>query len=154
MHPTITDPAEPTFSPGTPNAPADASRYVFVYGTLRRGEQRDINRLTPAPVFVGTSQTPGTLYHLGACNYPGLRMGGSTWVQGDVYQITPELERQLDEIEHVFPLETAEYARREVGLTVRTVSGAAAELTCLTYEISAQRALGMAVIESGDWLQR
>lgn len=130
------------------------SRCVFVYGTLRRGEQRDINLLKPAPVFVGTSRVNGTLYHLGDCNYPGLRLGGTTWVHGDVYQITPELERQLDEIEQVWPIETAEYSRRDVCLTVRQPSGNEVELTCLSYEISERRALGMAVIASGDWLAR
>lgn len=151
MHLTITDTTPPAEKL---NAPLDGPRYVFLYGTLRRDQERDINLLTPAPTFIGASQTPGTLYHLGACNYPGLRRGGSTWVQGDVYQITPELERKLDEIERVLPLETAEYSKQEVRVTVRTALGGTVELTCLTYEISAQRAMGMAVIASGDWLKR
>lgn len=153
-----------------PNATLDSPRHVFLYGTLRRDQERDINLLTPAPTFIGSSQTPGTLYHLGACNYPGLRRGGSAWVQGDVYQITPELECKLDAIERVLPLQTAEYSKQEVRVTVHTALGSGlgsgvgigvgiglggtVELTCLTYEISAQRALGMAVIASGDWLKR
>lgn len=151
MNQTLTDAAPP---PDISELAQANSRFVFVYGTLRRGEQRDINLLKPAPVFVGTSRANGTLYHLGACNYPGLRLGGTTWVHGDVYQITPELERQLDEIEHVQPIETAEYSRQEVRLKVRQPSGTELELTCLTYEISEKRALGMAVIASGDWLAR
>ena len=128
---------------------AAAPRYVFVYGTLRRGQERDINRLLPAPVFIGTSQTLGTLYHLGACNYPGLRLGGASAVQGDVYRITPELERALDEIEQVWPVETAEYVRQHI-----PVLCAGVVLTCLVYEITVARAAGCAVIDSGDWLQR
>ena len=151
MHLTITHPA---LAPASSSATTYVPRYVFVYGTLRRGEERDITCLTPAPVFIGTSQTPGTLYHLGACNYPGLRLGGGTWVYGDVYQITPALELQLDKIEHFFPVENAEYSRQELRVQVSIESGATVELTCLTYEISAQRTVGMAVIGSGDWLKR
>ena len=134
MLPTITDP---------PSAPVYP--YVFVYGTLRRGQERDINRLQPAPLFMGNSQTKGTLYDLG--NYPGVRLGGVQWVQGEVYQITPELERQLDEIEEVWPQQTGEYVRREVA-----VQCAGRELMCLVYEASAKRLQGRAVIEGGDWV--
>ena len=75
-------------------------------------------------------------------------------MQGEVYQITPELERKLDEIEHVLPVPTGEYVRREVTVQVRDAAGGDTELTCLTYEISEQRIVGMHVIASGDWLKR
>ena len=146
MKPTITD-AAPGAAVLTPQS-VDA-RYVFVYGTLRRGQERDINRLVPAPTFVCCSQIPGILFDLGDCNYPGLRLGGASWVQGEVYQITPELERQLDEIEHVWPQQTGEYVRREVALQCAGVA-----LNCLVYEIAAGRAQGCVVIESGDWVRR
>ncbi len=145
---TITEPAPPL------GQPHSRPRYVFVYGTLRRGEERDINLLLPSPVFIGMSHTPGTLYHLGACNYPGLRLGGVNPVQGEVYQITPELERKLDEIEFVLPVPTGEYIRREIAVQVRDPRGRVAELTCLTYEISEQRIGGTQVIASGDWAKR
>ena len=122
-------------------------RYVFVYGTLRRGEERDINQLLPAPVFIGNSQVSGTLYNLGS--YPGARLGGEQWVQGEIYRITPELERQLDEIESVWPQQTGEYERRKV-----LVLCAALMLPCLVYEASAQTVLGKPLIVSGDWLKR
>ena len=134
--------------------PLVVTRYVFVYGTLRLGEERDINRLTPAPKFTGTSRVKGTLYHLGDCNYPGLRLGGTTWVQGDVYQITPELERQLDEIEQVWPVETAEYLRKEVRVSVQQPSGIESELTCLVYEVAKALTVGREIIETGDWVKR
>ncbi len=136
MPPTITD---------TPSL--QDARYVFVYGTLRRGELRDINRLQPAPVFISNAQIKGTLYALGS--YPGVRLGGVQSVQGEVYQITPELERQLDEIEEVWPQQTGEYVRQEV-----VVHCAALALTCLVYEAAEQSTQGQAVIGSGDWLQR
>ena len=140
MNATITD------TQADPKAP-QTGRYVFVYGTLRGGEERDINRLSPAPIFIGNSQIKGTLYQLGS--YPGLRLGGEQAVQGEVYQITLGLERQLDVIESVLPQPTGEYERREV-----VVQCTGLELACLVYEASAQAVLGKALIVSGDWLQR
>ena len=121
--------------------------YVFVYGMLRIGQERDINRLQPAPLFIGNSQINGTLYDLGS--YPGVRLGGVQWVQGEVYQITPELERQLDEIEEVWPQQTGEYVRREV-----VVQCAGEALACLVYEVAQARAQGQGVIALGDWVTR
>ena len=125
----------------------DFKKYVFVYGTLRTGQERDINCLQPAPLFIGNSQINGTLYDLGS--YPGVRLGGVQWVQGEVYQITPELERQLDEIEEVWPQPTDEYARREV-----LVQCAGEALSCLVYEVADLHTAGQRVIESGDWVRR
>ena len=127
------------------NTLTDFKRYVFVYGTLRMGQERDINRLQPAPVFIGEGQINGTLYELGT--YPGIRLGGQDWVQGEVYQINPELERQLDEIEEVWPQQTGEYARCEV-----LVQCAGQALVCLVYEVAEVRAKVSRVIESGDWV--
>jgi gamma-glutamylcyclotransferase (GGCT)/AIG2-like uncharacterized protein YtfP len=125
----------------------DFKRHVFVYGTLRKGQERDINRLQPAPVFIGDAQINGTLYDLGS--YPGARLGGENWVQGEVYKITPELERQLDEIEEVWPQESGEYVRREVVVQSESVA-----LVCLVYEVAEIRTQGLSVIESGDWVNR
>ena len=123
------------------------ARHVFVYGTLRRGEANDINRLQPPPVFVGQARIRGTLYDLGP--YPGVRLGGEGWVQGEVYAITPELERQLDVIEELAPVPSGEYARREIAVALR---GRA--LMCLVYEIAPARVRGRPRIASGDWRQR
>ena len=109
------------------------------------GQERDINRLRPAPVFIGEGQINGTLYELGT--YPGIRLGGQDWVQGEVYQINPELERQLDEIEEVWPQQTGEYARCEV-----LVQCAGQALVCLVFEVAEVRAKVSRVIESGDWV--
>ena len=120
-------------------------RYVFVYGTLRRGQVRDVNRLRPTPLFIGNGQVKGTLYDLDS--YPGLCLKGEQQVQGEVYQITPELEQQLDEIEEVWPKQSGEYAKRDTRLNCEGV-----ELTCLVYEVSDARSQGCSVIESGDWV--
>lgn len=134
MDSTITD---------TPAAPVD--RHVFVYGTLRTGQERDINRLQPTAIFRGDGKINGILYDLGS--YPGVRLGGEQWVQGEVYQITPELERQLDAIEEVWPQQTGEYVRRQV-----MVQCAGAALTCLVYEVAEAHIKGKVIIASGDWI--
>lgn len=132
------------------------SRHVFVYGTLRRGEQRDINLLRPAPCWVGLASVPGLLYDLGA--YPGMRVGEGAdtrcHVHGEVYAISPELERQLDEIEEVWPQQSGEYVKREVMVWAQDFAGDAHDgVSCLVYEISYLCVQGKPQIASGDWLQ-
>jgi gamma-glutamylcyclotransferase (GGCT)/AIG2-like uncharacterized protein YtfP len=138
-------------------------RYVFVYGTLRRGEQRDINCLTPAPRWLGSASVEGVLYDLG--EYPGLVLGhepgsGQTHVKGDVYEIAGELEPSLDEIEGVAPQPNGEYAKRQVLVHLDSLesplatneSGLATPLTCLVYEVTPGRVAACPVIEGGDWV--
>lgn len=134
--------------------PASALRHVFVYGTLRREEVRDITRLRPQPQPVGTGSVAGVLYDLGP--YPGLVLGGEGRVLGEVYAISAELERLLDEIEEVWPQQSGEYTRREVPVRLDGVSApaSAAGLVCLVYEINRTRVAGHAVIASGDWRRR
>ena len=122
-------------------------RYVFVYGTLRRGEVNDINRRHPAPTFLGLARIRGALYDLGP--YPGAILGGEGWVQGEVYAIGPELEHQLDLLEEVAPRPSGEYTRRHLDVDV-----AGRSLSCLIYEIASARVRGRPRIASGDWRQR
>ena len=130
---------------------ASTTRHVFVYGTLRRGDVRDITRLQPAPVFVGMGNVAGVLYDLGP--YPGLLLGGECRVTGEVYAISAELERQLDEIEEVWPQQTGEYSKRKVTVQMDDVPASAGRV-CLVYEINAARLVGCAEITSGDWHRR
>lgn len=151
MADTIPHPTGETASTALPGA----LRFVFVYGTLRRGEQRDINLLQPTPLFIGYGQIHGVLYHLGA--YPGVRLGGRQLVHGEVYQISLELARQLDEIEEVWPQQTGEYTRQAVNAAVTGDTGASGSVetrTCLVYEIAERCTGGKPVLTSGDWLLR
>ena len=127
--------------------PEATSSYVFVYGTLRKGQANDITLLSPAPDYVGKGTTPGTLFQLGW--YPGLVLGGQGKVVGEVYRITPQLERRLDEIEEVYPEPTNEYFKLLIPIEVEGVS-----LTCIVYEINPERLAGKPLIASGDWLVR
>ena len=139
--------------------PLPSTRHVFVYGTLRKGEERDINRLQPAPQWVGRAHVGGVMHHLG--RYPGLVLGAPGTVHGEVYVVSPELERVLDEIEEVWPQQTGEYAKREVVVQLEqgnadAVAGKPDEplpgLLCVLYEIAPERTEGKPVIASGDWV--
>jgi len=134
--------------PTTPST----SRHVFVYGTLRRGDVRDITRLRPAPQYVGLASVAGVLYDLGS--YPGVVLGGPARVTGEVYAISAELERQLDVIEEVWPQQTGEYRKQTVRVLLDQPQAlsSAVELDCLVYEINPARAVGQSVITGGDWL--
>ncbi|WP_374668806.1 gamma-glutamylcyclotransferase [Ramlibacter sp.] len=127
-----------------PEAP---DRLVFVYGTLRRGGRNDINRLQPAPVFVGTASLRGRLYPLGW--YPGLLLGGEDAIEvvGEVYRITPPLEARLDEIEEIRPAPDSEYFKRDVAVHV-----AGHQRACLVYEINPERVRGRPPLAHGDWM--
>ena len=135
-----------------------SSRYVFVYGTLRRGEERDINLLSPRPVTLGLGITHGILYDLGV--YPGMQVGeeGCTnRVHGEIYCITAELEKLLDQIEEVWPQQTGEYIKREIWVHMDSLSTSnpismPSQLKCLVYAVSTLHAHGKPIISSGDWV--
>jgi gamma-glutamylcyclotransferase (GGCT)/AIG2-like uncharacterized protein YtfP len=144
----------------TPSLPLLPIRHVFVYGTLRGGEQRDINRLRPAPKWLGLASVDGVLLDLG--EYPGLRLGheahpGHTKVKGEVYEITGELERLLDDIEGVTPQPNGEYVKREVQVILLPFPdadqpSARGVLNCLVYEVTPERSVSCPEIEGGDWI--
>jgi gamma-glutamylcyclotransferase (GGCT)/AIG2-like uncharacterized protein YtfP len=127
--------------------PEEATRHVFVYGTLRRGERNDIARYRPLPLFIGPASIAGRLYDLGA--YPGIVLGAGGRVVGEVYRISAEVETALDFLEEVKPDGSGEYLKREVPVFV-----AGQVLDCLVYEIHPDRLQGRLVIASGDWRQR
>ena len=127
--------------------PEAEPRHVFVYGTLRRGGRLDINRLLPAPEYVGMGEIQGCLYHIDW--YPGLTLGGeeAVTVVGEVYRIAPTLEAMLDEIEKIIPGPDSEYFKREVPVSVQ-----GRPIRCLVYEINAAQVRGKQKIGHGDWI--
>jgi gamma-glutamylcyclotransferase (GGCT)/AIG2-like uncharacterized protein YtfP len=127
--------------------PEASPRHVFVYGTLRRGGRNDINRLRPAPRYVGMGEVQGRLYHIDW--YPGVTLGGeeAVTVVGEVYEIDAELEAVLDEIEQIVPGEASEYFKRELAIEVL-----GRPLQCLVYEINPERVRGKQSIGHGDWI--
>lgn len=81
------------------------SRFLFVYGTLRRRSRHPMaRRLAELARHVGAAKIAGRLYDLG--RYPGLQEPRSPddWVQGDVYDLGDQAERvlrEMDEYENV-----------------------------------------------------
>jgi gamma-glutamylcyclotransferase (GGCT)/AIG2-like uncharacterized protein YtfP len=140
--------------------PSLPTLHVFVYGTLRKGEQRDINRLRPVPRWLGQASVDGVLYDLG--EYPGLVLArepgsGQNRVKGDVYEIASALEPLLDEIEGLAPQPNGEYAKRQARVHLEPFlpekgNELASPLTCLVYEVTPERVAGCPVIEGADWI--
>ena len=128
-----------------PQASSTAS-YVFVYGTLRAGGSNNITRYRPTPQRAGIAVALGTLYDFGS--YPGLRLGGTRRVAGEVYLVTAPVEQALDVLESVRPNDQGEYVKKTIELDV-----GGKRLTCLVYEIHESRIGGCSVIDSGDWLE-
>lgn len=126
----------------------EGMRHVFVYGTLRRGGRNDINRLEPPPRYVGMGEVKGRLYHMDW--YPGLMLGGeeAVTVVGEVYEVSPQLESVLDEIEGIVPGEDSEYFKRTLDIDVN-----GRPLPCFLYEINPSRVRGKQPIGHGDWIR-
>lgn len=111
--------------------------YVFVYGTLRRGDSNDINKLLPAPVWLGYGTVRGTLYDFG--DYPGIVLAdeasaadqNSQLVLGEVYRANPALIPVLDDIEMLYP--DVPHLYRQVW---RTVACGSKQFNCLLYELT------------------
>jgi gamma-glutamylcyclotransferase (GGCT)/AIG2-like uncharacterized protein YtfP len=130
--------------------PYPANRYVFVYGTLRRGDTNDITKLKPAPRYVGDTQINGKMYHLGG--YPGItldtNLDSTNIIVGEVYEITEPLERVLDGIESEYPAQADEYYKRDIKIVVNGVT-----LDCIVYEINGAYIQDKKLIASGDWVK-
>ena len=128
--------------------PEPLVRHVFVYGTLRRGGRNDINRLEPAPRYVGMGEVKGSLYHFDW--YPGLTLGGAeaVTVVGEVYEVTPQLEKVLDEIEDLADTPDSEYFKREMPVLVD-----GRDVPCFLYEINPRRVEGRQRMPHGDWIR-
>lgn len=120
--------------------------FVFVYGTLRKGQRNDVNLYQPQPHYIGSARVKGQLYSRGW--YPGIRLGGELLVLGEVYQVSAQLLAQLDILEEVAPVPSGEYLRIQTG-----VECAGQQLVCDIYELSEFCAAQSTPIEEGDWVK-
>lgn len=128
--------------------------HVFVYGTLRRGEANDINRLWPVPRWKGLAQVRGFLWALGA--YPGLQLHeDAPAVVGEVYRVDAALWPVLHAIEGIgaggFGASGME---DEYQLRVVMVHVAGQNFRCGVYEIHPDRRAGATQLRHGDWRLR
>jgi gamma-glutamylcyclotransferase (GGCT)/AIG2-like uncharacterized protein YtfP len=76
------------------------SRYLFVYGTLKRRSRHPMaRRLAASARHVGAAIIAGRLYDLG--RFPGLKepLAPNDWVQGDVYDLGENAEQTLQDMD-------------------------------------------------------
>src|SRR5687767_8797421 len=87
---------------------------IFVYGTLKRGEERE-GKWPKRPTRVTMATTLGKLYDLGP--YPALAQGDDV-VAGELWHLAPldveQALKTLDAVEGVLPEGTGLYERRVV----------------------------------------
>jgi gamma-glutamylcyclotransferase (GGCT)/AIG2-like uncharacterized protein YtfP len=70
---------------------------VFVYGTLLQGHPNHGHLRGAERLGTHVTEPAFTMLHLGA--YPGVRPGGRTAVQGEVYRVSPAALARLDRLE-------------------------------------------------------
>jgi gamma-glutamylcyclotransferase (GGCT)/AIG2-like uncharacterized protein YtfP len=124
----------------------EETRFVFVYGTLRRGGSNAF-RMDGA-TFHGSGTVAGRLYRISW--YPGLVLDSeSGGVTGDVFAVSPEQLAALDEFEGLAAgeLEGGEYRRVKALVTLE--DGDAVEAWVYEWKGSVSEAY---VIPEGDWL--
>lgn len=121
---------------------------VFVYGTLRRGGSNAF-RMDGAE-FVGRGEVTGRL--VAVSWYPGLVPGAlGEWVTGDVFEVSPEHLRKLDEYEGLAAgeVEGSEYRRVRVKVYIAGQQGLLGEAWVWQWIGPVDEAK---MIRSGDWM--
>lgn len=119
------------------------SERVFVYGSLRKRASNGW-RMKEA-CYLGVAKVGGTLVKVDW--YPGLVLGNQGQVIGEVYEVDPDLLKELDQFEGIgAPDRNGEYqrVRARVFLGGKTVE-------VWIYEWL-QGIEDYEVVESGDWL--
>lgn len=129
-------------------------KYVFVYGSLRKGGEFDLTKLGSqigtTPILIGEAKIKGQLYLME--NYPGIILGGNEndWVKGEVYSICEKTENYLDQIEGLiegfYPETYDEYFKREHDIQINGVW-----IKCLIYEMNQKHLIKENKLEMGDW---
>ncbi len=117
---------------------------IFVYGALRKGASNDW-RMKDAR-WLGPAEVEGTLVKIDW--YPGLVLGSGGLVKGGVYEISPELLKELDAFEGI-GLEddrNGEYHRVKRSVLV---AGASQEVWIYEWLKGIE---GYEIVSSGDWL--
>lgn len=117
--------------------------FVFVYGSLRRGNAGAMSVRFPNAAYVAEGRVRGSLYDLG--EYPGLVMDSAvSFVTGEVYQVDDDTLKRLDKFEL-----TSDYSRKQV-----EVEHGLERTDCWIYvpDRVAEFFGDYELIESGDWI--
>jgi gamma-glutamylcyclotransferase (GGCT)/AIG2-like uncharacterized protein YtfP len=122
---------------------------IFLYGTLRRGGTRDVERFYGGAEFVACARVRGVLHDF--VDYPGLRLSADAdWVRGELFDVTAETLAGLDEWEGIDPAAHEQSDYRRLRLLAERDDGVLEE--CWGYEVVAEKIEGRPVIASGDWI--
>jgi len=123
---------------------------VFVYGTLRRGQYRDITNLEGVTA-VGDGTISGQIFSVAGGAFPGLALSDKGTVVGEVYQVIPEVLKRLDDIEGYREADPSSsfYLRKKVNVTM--ADGTAKETWAYEAGRMAKGVFGP-LIEGGDWV--
>ena len=117
--------------------------FVFVYGSLRRGNAGAMSVRFPDATYVAEGRVRGSLYNLGA--YPGLVLdGAASVVTGEVYEVDDDTLSRLDRFEL-----TSDYSRKQV-----EVEHGSERTDCWIYvPARAECFTDCELIPSGDWIE-
>jgi gamma-glutamylcyclotransferase (GGCT)/AIG2-like uncharacterized protein YtfP len=113
---------------------------VFVYGTLRAGERN--HRLLNGAAFVGLARTEPRFRMVDLGHFPAIVAGGSTPIEGEVYEVDGAMLARLDQLEG----HPRFYTRTPIPLA----DGSEA----LAYLLRPTQVEGRPLIASGNWLAR
>ncbi len=121
------------------------SDLIFVYGALRKGASNDW-RMAEAR-WLGPAEIAGTLVKIDW--YPGLVLGEGCLVKGEVYEVGPELMKELDEFEGIGLKDdrNGEYHRIRAEVLL---AGVKTEVWIYEWLKGVE---GYPVVGSGDWLR-
>ncbi len=125
------------------------SELIFVYGALRKGASNDWRMKQGR--WLGPAEVAGTLVKIDW--YPGLVLGEGGTVKGEVYEVGPDLLRELDEFEGigvsgVGDEGNGEYQRIRVEVSL---DGKPQEVWIYEWLKGVE---GFSVVTSGDWLKQ
>ena len=119
---------------------------LFVYGTLLEGEYNH-GRLADSKKVADQVWVYGELFDT-HCGYPALYTGNDDKVSGELYEVSPAVMKQIDELEGYFgPFDSGNlYDKVEVEVHVGQHTYKA-----LTYVYAQPKTKKLQKIDSGDW---
>ncbi|MGM0806187.1 MAG: gamma-glutamylcyclotransferase family protein [Bacillota bacterium] len=119
---------------------------VFVYGTLRK-EGSNAHYLQNATYIEHRCYAEGQLYDTG-CGYPALVLEKNKWVTGELYEVTTEELKRLDELED-FVENRADNLYDRIVVKIKTSVG---DIEAIMYVMNAITN-DFISIEENDWIK-
>jgi gamma-glutamylcyclotransferase (GGCT)/AIG2-like uncharacterized protein YtfP len=119
---------------------------LFVYGTLRK-EGSNAHYLQNAKYIEHSCYAEGQLYDTG-CGYPALILEKDKWVTGELYEVTKEELKQIDELED-FVENRADNLYDRITVRIHTTSG---KEEAIMYVMRNKKNHFISIVEN-DWIK-